>query len=83
MLNASCFQIGSLNLEKVAPYPLLILQGSVDNLVLYSNADIFVLSIYHLTSFLNWLFRLNQGSMIINAIIFDVSKFTIYPFLQV
>ena len=77
VLDASCLQVGSLDLEKVASDPLLVLEARIDHLVLYIDADIFVLSIY-IASFCNCLFRLELGRMIINV---DVIKFTNFSLL--
>ena len=80
VLDASRFQVGCLDLEKVAPYPLLVLQASIDHLVLDSDADIFVLSIY-LSSFLNNFIWQSERCMIINAVTFDIIEFTIFSFI--
>ena len=80
MLDAACLQVGSLDLEKVASDPLLVLQCCINDLVFYVNADVFVLSIY-IASFCNCLFRLKRigrGRMIINV---DVIKFTNFSLL--
>ena len=79
VLNASSLQVWCLNLVKVAPYPLLVLQACIDYLVLDSDADIFVLSIY-LSSFLINFIWLNERC---NAVTFDVSKYTIFSFLLI
>ena len=77
MLDAACLKVGSLDLEKVASDTLLVLEARVDHLVLYIDADIFVLPIY-IASFCNCLFRLELGRMIINV---DVIKFTKFSLL--